>query len=243
MQKKLLLLVMVFFISFPGRGQFIQQVYSETGASAVSDGMMLNLAGISSYSFQKFTIGTGYQFSFFQEGQQLFSGWFGNVGTLVNIHDFSLMVNGFMMINPYSSLTRETNFGLFFSHYWDHFLIRLGNNTRIYGLDPGELPGPALPGDADTRIWEYRNLMYQFAWYLKSYKHPWNVGAGVLNFDNFRITQETNPMVSLSGWMSIKNNFRLYTELYYLRAGTLNLTSEHYAVYFRIGGLWIPGLK
>ncbi len=241
-----ILLILVSSLLLPVFSQVIQSNYIDVGSSTISSNAYFCLASISGYRLNNYEFQLGLQGTFTESDRRDLSGWFLNVTGDYNIKGFPFSATAFLLRNPYSSLTSETNLGLIAKHNRKHIEIQLGYNARIYSLKSNEVDLSDLPADPDLKIYEYRNFMYKGTLFLKPMssslasagEQKWNVGASFTNFDHFLIQKETNPIVSGLFQYDLQTNLRLYSELWYQGAGMLNLSANYYGFYIRAGFTW-----
>ena len=233
--------VLLLLWAIPGYGQFKQAVLLDAGSSTVSDGAYLRPAAIAAYRFEKFSFGTGLQWTFSSAERKVISGGFISGGSDFKVREVPLSANLFVRRNPYSDIVKETLFGAVLKHERSRLDIHFGYHMRWYRLsesavEQGEhLSGPALS------IWEYRNFMYRGTVRLKERDAPWNLSASVTNYDYFLIQQETNPMFNVAGCFRVSDALAIHSSLWYQGAGMMNIHANHYGFYFRTGVVWQVG--
>ena len=220
------------------QAQYIQAAFLDLGSNTLSEGLALRPSFTGGYFYEDYYANTGLQFTFSKEERKAVSAYFLSGGKYFRIQDSYLSGGLFFLLNPYSDLTREMNFGAMFTYGWKHVDLNLGYNVRLYTLDPDNLSGQSFGDDADLRIWEYRNIMYRGVLRLKENDSPWNAYIALTNFDSFLIQQETNPMLYGGGNFRLKESLQLFAEIWYQGAGMLNLSSNYFGYYVRTGIVW-----
>jgi len=208
------------------------------GSNTVSGGFFLRNDLLAAYSDSLFTLTGGFQLCFDQSEQQVFSGWTFQAGTKLPVRSFPLNLELYYLKNPYSSLTKEHNFGILISHRWPHFFVSLGNGTRIWSLNRKLVDESDLPEGTDYNITEYRNLLYRFTYLLFDDDSDWNLSLSLTDYDIFLIQQETNPLLNLSFSIKPAENLSLLAEVWYQGSGMLNLQADYYGYYFKAGAIW-----
>jgi hypothetical protein len=213
----------------------------DIGSSTISSGTYLRLVPISRYNYKQFHGSTGFQWTLSDADRKTFSGWFLSGGADFSLGELPLTADLFYRVNPYSSLTKESNLGFIFTHERKHIDIHFGYHMRSYSLSSASAEVSDLSQDADLKIREYRNFIYRGSLKLKQDHALWNAAISLTNYDYFNIQQETNPMLLLNGYYNIKPGLSLNSELWYQGAGMLNLHPNRYGLYFRIGMTWRLG--
>lgn len=221
--------------------QFSFSLFGDAGKNSLTKGVYIKPAMIAKYSRAGYTASTGVQWTFSRADRKIFSGWQAAIGKKYSIRDFPFKVNLFSVVNPYSDLVKEINVCLLLEHHRDHLRIELGNAIRVYGLKRKAFTATGADPDPALRIVEYRNFIYYFTGYLNNMDCKWNIGAGISNFDNFRVQQETNPMFMVTGYTGLLTGLSLNAELWLQGAGMTNFSAEIFGFYGRIGLRWIPG--
>ncbi|MCA1747318.1 MAG: hypothetical protein LC655_06450 [Bacteroidales bacterium] len=207
----------------------------------MSDRAFLRPAVMAAYRFDKFSVGTGLQWTFSSAERKVLSGVFINGSSDFKVREIPLSADLFVRRNPYSDVVRETLFGAMLKHERSRLDIHFGYHMRKYRLNENALEsGDPLSGPA-LSLWEYRNFMYRGTLRLKKRDAQWNLSVSVTNFDYFLIQQETNPMVNLAGYFRISDALNIHSSLWYQGAGMSNIHANHYGFYFRTGVVWQVG--
>ena len=227
--------------AIPGYGQLMQTVLLDAGSSTVSDGAFLRPAVMAAYRFDKFSVGTGFQWTFSSAERKVLSGGFISGSSDFKVREFPLSADLFVRRNPFSDVVRETLFGTVLKHERSRLDIHFGYHMRRYRLNESAIEqGDLLSGPA-LAIWEYRNFMYRGTLRLNEQDAQWNLSVSVTNFDYFLIQQETNPMFNFAGYFRISDAVKLHSSLWYQGAGMFNIHANHYGFYFRTGVVWQVG--
>lgn len=216
---------------------------SDIGTDQLSGGIYVKPAAHASFFKADYAASMGVQWTFSQAERKVFSGWQAAAGKEFQVREFPLSVSLITIINPYSDLVREMNFGFLLGHYRDHLFVRLGNASRIYALKKKAYAPAGGDTDPSFSIIEYRNFIYQMVAYLHPMEKSWNMGAGISNLDNFRVQQETNPMFVITGYSRIQPGLNINADLWFQGAGMSNLSADFYGFYGRIGLTWTPGTE
>jgi hypothetical protein len=213
----------------------------DVGRSPLAEGVYVKPALQTQYVLGDYAASMGFQWTFSRADRKNFSGWQASIGKEYRIREFPVSVTLFTLINPYSDLLREVNFGFLLGHQRDHLLVRFGNASRVYGLKKKAFAATGIDPDPSLRIIEYRNFTYRFVGYLNKMDREWNIGTGISNMDHFRVQQETNPMLMITGYKRILPELTVNTDMVLQNAGMSNLSAEIYGFYGRIGITWKPG--
>ena len=233
--------VLLLLWAIPGYGQLKQTVLVDAGSSTVSEGAFFRPAVMAAYRIDKFSVGTGFQWSFSSAERKVLSGGFISGSGDFKVREIPLSADLFVRRNPFSDVVRETLFGAVLNHERSRLDIHFGYHMRRYRLNENAVePDTPFSGSA-LSIWEYRNFMYRGTVRLKERDAPWNLSVSVTNYDYFLIQQETNPMVNLAGYFRISDAVKLHSALWYQGAGMSNIHANHYGFYFRTGIVWQVG--
>ncbi len=215
-----------------------QESYIDIGHNNITEGAFLRMASVSLFELSNYRAGTGFLLSFSNHCNKRFTGWFINASGDFKIKKIPFEACVFYRINPFSEIMKEINWGILLGYGGDHFRLKLGNNFRLYKLNKSTIKEHGLSKDARTRIFEPRNLMYSFAYYIMPADHKWNASASIVNFDSFLIQQETNPMITGRFLYNVNSRLHVYWEIWYQSAGMFNLQANYFGFYFRTGLSW-----
>ena len=236
---KYLLLIMILLTSANGiRAQIILQTYIDIGKNNASEGVFIKDVYRGSYQYQKFNVEAGMQLDLISNNPNTFTG-FDIIGLRrFSIGDFPVDIKGFYMLNRFSSLLYETNWGIRIeTRKFEHFLFELGTNNKTYAIN-STARGDYDIEKSDSKLREYFNLMYTISAYLKPHTNKWNVGLSCTNVDYYIINQSTNPVFNLQMRYKLKSKLTLYLDTWYKQAGMLNLNANHFGYFFRGGIKW-----
>lgn len=210
-------------------------VYMDQGQNNVSDGHFIKTVGMANYQFGKYDAEAGIQFDLKSRNNSL-SGYSFKFSRNFQFKRYPLVLRSFYMVTPYSDVLRETNWGCLVNLKRKHFAISTGANFRTYALTLKELR--ILDLNANTTIHEVANIMYSFSYYLKPYTNRWNIYLSINDFDNFNISQETNPILNLGFTHKLSSSLGLFVESFYKSAGALNMSVNYFGYYVRTGIIW-----
>ena len=211
------------------------QNYFDIGKNNVSDGVFLRFASVSGYKYKYYQGKTGFLFSFSNQSDRIFTGWFLDGSGSFKIKDIPFEAGAFYRISPFSNLLREINWGIYMSYSSEHFRIRLGNNFRIYRYSRSKIDEYDIQEGPGSRITEPRNLMYSITYYIKPSGHKWNIASSIRDFDYFLIQQETNPMVMCRFHFNVSTHMNIYSEMWYQSAGLFNIQVNYFGLFLRTG--------
>jgi hypothetical protein len=229
------LLILCFFARIYLIAQTKVSVYTDEGQNNVSEGLFIKTAGLANYQFGKYNAEAGIQLDL-KSNNNVLPGYAFKFSKEFLIKRFSLEMLSFYLLTPYSDVLRETNWGFLVNIKRKHFVIGTGVNFRTYALTKTKLRNPDY--NTNTKIHEVGNIMYSFSYYLKPYDNRWNIFLSVKDFDNFNISQETNPVLNLGFTHKLSSPLRLFVESFYKSAGVLNMSVNYFGFYIRTGIIW-----
>ena len=234
-------LAVLFFLTFVGldaRCQLSIAGYLEGGKNAVYSNSYFNCSVLPSYEIRNIKLESGFSWMFADQKEKYFEGYFirtsGNFN-LFNRNNFGLA--GFYLWKPFSDELREVNLGFTVTWLPGHFKFVLGNNHRTYKYSDKSRYMNEFSRES-SRITEPWNLVYEVQYALNKDEKPWNVAAGLTNFDYFLINQETNPMFRLRANYSILSHMDILMDIWYKNAGMFNMKVNHFGYSFRLGLQW-----
>jgi hypothetical protein len=230
--------ILITVFCFTVYSQINQDNYIDIGKNNVSEGAFLKLALISSYEIKNYKAQTGILWSFSNQSDKTFTGWFLNASGNFKIKKVPFEACLFYRHNPFSKIMHENNWGILLGYNSNHFRLKIGNNFRSYKLNKSAIKEYGIQNDGSKKILEPRNLMYSFAYYLKPVDHKWNTAASITNYDYFLIQQETNPIIICRFLYNIKPGLNLYSDLWYQSAGLFNMRVNYFGFFFRTGISW-----
>jgi hypothetical protein len=211
--------------------------YIDAGENTVSDGLFIRSALLGHYRSGKNQLEAGVQTNLINGNNIVLSGYCINGSREFRIKNTILELNGFWLWSASSELLKETNYGCFISMKQKHFEVLLGTNFRTYSFRRKAMLEFPISED-HSKIHENFNLMYSFSYNLKPYDSRWNAGLTLTNTDYFFINQETNPYINLHGSYNVSSPVRLFAEVWYKNAGSLNMSTNYFGFVIRGGVKW-----
>jgi len=236
--KRTIYILTLILLPLQMHGQFLLRDQLVTGSNTVSDGLFVRNDLVLAWEKDIFSLSGGLELSSGNVNPMLVSGWNLTANVSVLQQAFPIDLTAFFLRNPYSSLSRETNFGLGASYKRPHVRLQLGIGTRIWSLVPDKTDPTGLPDDPDYTIIEYRNFLYSFSYFLNEPEAKWNLELRLSDFDEFLVQQETNPMVALAFMLELKPGLHFLASGSYQGSGMLNLQADYYGYYFKTGIQW-----
>jgi len=237
---KIITYVLIVFICFIPEinliAQFQTTLYTDIGQNVVSDGLFIKMADLANYQFGKNKVEAGLQVDIISNTDRFFSGYNIKASREFMIKSFPLDAQGFFILTPFSDILRETNWGILFGMYRNHFSIRIGTHFRTYAYNQKTIKSYGF--ETDARLHENWNLIYSFDGYVKPINNLWNIGLSVTNIDHFIINQETNPILNVKAGYRIQSTLNLFLESWYKSAGAFNLNVNYFGFFFRTGIIW-----
>jgi hypothetical protein len=231
----------IFFIClvlvYPTYSQVRVDHYAEIGTNMVSNGLYGNLSTSVVGNYKQFNLTGGALLSVINPQSGLINAMTVGVGGEFHVKNFKMKMDGFYLWKPISENLREYNGGIIASSRFHHFGVKLGVNTRVYGLSKAATMKYHLSDTVSTSIWEPVNLMYQFSFY-QPLSTKCNLEVRITNYDKYMILQETNPMIMTRVDYAIAPKMWLYAELYYMEAGLLNMRVNYFGYNGRGGLIW-----
>jgi hypothetical protein len=189
------------------------------------------------YQINKYQLEAGSSEKFSNQKDNLTNGYFLYAGRNFQIKNISFRLSAKYIMNPTTSIIRDQNIGIYTGFSLHHFDILLGNNYRIYGLSRKYRKENDF-GFSNASVKEPVNLIYDFTYRLMDMDHKWNLRGSVTNLDYFIVHQETNPMLKLNFTISFNDRLNLFSDLYYIRAGFMNIRVIYYGYLIRAGIQW-----
>ncbi len=232
---KLLILFVIHF--YPMYSQIKMDHYAEVGKTMMSNGVYSNVSTLVEASYNYVHIHGGALLSVINPQAGLINTMTVGVGGEFQVKNFKMKMDGFYLWKPISENLREYNGGIIASSRFQHFGVKLGVNTRVYGLSKAATMNYHLSDTVSTSIWEPVNLMYQFSFY-QPLSAKCNLEVRITNYDKYMILQETNPMIMSRVDYVVTSKLRVYGELYYMEAGLLNMRVNYFGYNGRGGITW-----
>ncbi len=236
---KYLLSVLIIVISINRiYGQIKLQSYLDIGENNVSEGVFIKNAYTGSYQYQKYHIEAGIQFDLKSHNPNTLTG-IDIIGSReFSVKDFTFDIQGFLIVNRFSDILHETDWGLKFdTKKFKHFLFALGADFKTYKINSA-VWGEYKINRSNCTLYEHYTLLYVITAYLKPQKNNWNVGLSCTNVDYYIIEQATNPVFNLQMIYKPKPNLTLFLESWYRQAGILNMSANYFGHFFRGGIRW-----
>ena len=235
--QRLKILILVLLIQFPVISQITLDHYAEVGKTMMSNGVYSNVSTLVEARYGHLHIQGGALLSVINPQAGLINTITVGVGGEFQVKNFKMKMDGFYLWKPISENLRAYNGGIIVTSRFQHFGVKLGVNTRVYGLSKAAMVKYHLSDTVSTAIWEPVNLMYQFSYY-QPLSTKCNLEVRITNYDKYMILQETNPMIMSRVDYAISPNMWLYAELYYMQAGLLNMRVNYFGYNGRGGLIW-----
>ena len=238
---KLKYFLMIFLLLSPVNGiraQVVLQSHLDIGKNNVSEGVFVKDVIRGSYQYQKFSIESGMQFDLISTNPNTLTG-FDLIGSgRFSIRNFPFDIKGFFMLNRFSDLLYESNWGIRIeTKKFEHFILELGTDNRTYTINPAAREEYDID-KSDSRLRENFNMMYMISAYLKPHANKWNVGISCTNIDYYTINQSTNPVFNLQVKYRLRSNLNLHLDSWFKQAGILNASANYFGYFFRGGIRW-----
>ena len=230
---------LAFFSLFPGAGaQVMVCSHFEAGSNNVSEGIFLMHSSGLEYGFNQYVLAAHLEFGMISTSGNVLTGLHVHGSRSFPVKGFPVDVKGHYILNRFSDLMRETNWGLAVNtKKWDHFFLELGTNFKTYALN-GNAREIYDTEPADSRLHENFNLIYTFSGYLKPHNHQWNIGLSCTNTDEYMINQSTNPLFNLQIKYLIRPELTVFLDSWYKSAGIFNISANYFGYFFRTGIKW-----
>jgi hypothetical protein len=221
--------------------QFRTSSFADLGQNVSSEGLFIKIADLTSYQLGKNKLEGGVQIDLLSNTYRFFSGFNFNFSREWSIKSFPIETRAFFILTPFSDILRESNWGILFGIYRDHFTIKIGTEFRTFAYN--HHAENSYDVDKGTRIHENWNIMYSFSGYVKPIDNKWNIGLSLTNADHFIINQEINPFLNLRFDYKFNSTLQAYCETWYESAGALNLDVNYFGFFIRTGIIWDINLK
>lgn len=236
--KYLLSVLMVLTVAQSMDAQLELETFVDIGENNVSEGVYTKNAYRSNYKYKKYNIETGVLFDIKSRNPNVLTG-VDIIGSREFIFNhFSFKTKGFFMLNRFSDLLYETNYGIRFeTKKLKHFLFEIGTNFKTYTINAKARKEFNIDKSNSTLHEDYI-LMYLVTAFLKKHDSDWNVGFSVTNFDYYAIDQLVHPRINLQMKYKLKSNLTLYLDSWYRRSGIFNISANHFGYFFRGGIKW-----
>lgn len=214
------------------------QSYIDIGGNNASEGVFVKDLYRISYEYKTYSFETGMQFDLHSNNPNTLTGFDIIASKDFLMNDFPFEAKGFFMLNRFSDLLYETNFGgKIETKKLKHFLFAVGTNFKTYSVNSYARKEYSI-NKSDSKLNENFNLIYLITAYLKPYENDWNLGITCTNIDYYTINQSTNPVFNLQMKYKIKSNLSIYSEIWYKQAGIFNIQANYFGCFFRGGVKW-----
>jgi hypothetical protein len=210
--------------------------YSEFGDTNISEGIYVKLVPMLAYRFNNTQLDVVIRSDFKENQSNLISGYQVNLAQNFRLNKSLYKVETFYMKTAPTELMREKNVGVLLTAYKGHFEIKAGTNLKTIGHSKQAIMEYNLP--TNDVLKENFNLMYQVTYDLRSALKSWNIGTTWTNLDHLCIYQETNPIINIHGYYRVKQQIKLFAEVWYKTAGAINLSVNYYSSSLRTGFIW-----
>ncbi len=236
---KYLLLILIFFSAIhENNAQLNLQFYIDIGENNVSGGTFVNNLYRGSYQFKNYNIEGGLQLDIKSENSNTLTGI-----DIIGLRKFSIKkipvdVKGFFMLNRFSDILYETNYGVRIeTRILKSILFEIGTNFKSYKINATARKKYDIDKSNSTLN---ENLIYTYllSAYLKPHNNNWNVGLSVTNYDYYIINQLINPNFNLLMKYKLGSNLTLYLDSWYKLSGIFNIHANHFGYFFRSGLKW-----
>ena len=218
--------------------QISLQSYVDFGKNNVSEGLFIKNVYRSNYQYQNYTIEAGVQFDLVSPNPKILTGIDISCSRAFLIKDFPFALKGFFMLNRFSDLQHETNFGFRLeTKKLQHFLFEMGTNFKTYTINSAAREEYNISRQ-NSKLSENFNLIYLATVYLKPHQNHWNVGLSLTNIDYYIINQSTNPVFYLQFRYGLRPKTIWYMDAWYKQAGIFNINANYFGYFFR-GGIKI----
>ena len=223
------------------KAQATLETFVDIGSNNVSEGVFIKNVYRGNYNYQKYAVETGLQLDYLSNNPNTLTGFdvIGSRSFLIN--DFFFNVKSFFVLNRFSDIAHETNWGFAAeTKKMPHFIFTLGTNFRTYTINSDAQTAYDIR-KSDSKLKENWNLMYRISAYLKPHNYKWNIGLSCTNMDYYVINQSTNPVFNVQGMYNPNNKVSLFVEAWYKQAGMMNISANYFAYFFRGGIKWKIG--
>lgn len=212
--------------------------FIDIGENNVSEGVYIKNAYRGNFQYKKYNIEAGIQFDIKSRNPNTLTGIDVIGSRKFLIKNFPFDVKGFFMLNRFSDILYETNYGLRLkTNKLKNVLLEIGTNFKTYSINAAARKEYNID-KSNSKLNENFILMYLVSVYLKSHDSDWNVGFSFTNFDYYTIDQLTNPVINLQMSYKLKPNLTLHLDSWYRRSGIFNISANHFGYFFRTSLKW-----
>ena len=214
------------------------ETYMDIGRNNVSEGAFVKNIFMGSYQYRKYTFEAGLQIDLISINPRTVTGLEVACSRELLVKDFPFSVKGYFMLNRFSDLLYETNWGLLFeTRRPDHFIFELGTNYKAFNINSDAREEYNMESTGRS-LDENFNLIYVVTAFLKPHSSAWNIGLSCTNLDYFVISQPTNPVFNLQTMYRLKPGLTIFLETWYKQAGIFNINANYFGYFFRGGIKW-----
>ena len=233
--KSIALFLMLIGVSIFAEAQVQVEAYGDIGENNVSEGAFIKSVFRAGYEYDQYRFMGGVQLDLYSSNPNLLSGFDITTSRNFLIKDYPVNLKGYYILNRFSDLMYETNWGLrLASKKYDRFALEIGSNFKTYTINAN---GRAEHGIAkeDCKLREFFNLTYLISGYVMPHNHNWNLGLTITNIDYYTINQSTNPIFNLQMKYDLKPNLSVPIDSWYKQAGIFNIYTNYFGYFFRGG--------
>lgn len=220
------------------KAQIILESYVDVGENNTSEFFFIKNALRTGYHYKKVHFEAGMQLDLKSTNPNTLTGLDITGSRQSSIRNFPFEIKGFFMLNRFSGLLYETNWGFRLeTDKFEHFIFELGTNFKTYSINSDAREEYNIE-KSDSKLRENFNLLYTITVYLKPQYNDWNIGLSCTNLDYYMINQSTNPVFNLQMNYELKSNLEIYLDTWYKQAGIFNINANYFGYFFRGGVVW-----
>lgn len=236
--KDLAIVLIALFFVFEVHAQTEILSFIDVGKNNASDGTFIKNTIRSKYQLNTYSFEAGIQFDLRSANPNTLSGLDGMVSKEFQIKNSPLEMKGFLMLNRFSDLLYETNWGATIkTKKYKNFTFELGTNFKTYTINSSASKKHNIE-KSNRKLHENFNLIYTATAYLKPQTNDWNMGLSFTNIDYYIINQPSNPVFNLQTKYKVKSNLSLYLDAWYKQAGVFNINANYFGYFLRGGIKW-----
>jgi hypothetical protein len=235
---RILTILFVCFSVLSINAQLGVQSYLDAGKNNVSEGVYLKSALRADYGLEDYHFETGIQFDLIHNNPKVLSAFDFVGGRNLAIKEFPIDVKAFFLLNRFSDLLHEINWGLRAGTIkFEHWNLELGTNSKTYVINRGVRERFGLE-NSRNRVTEALDLTYLVTYLLMPHENDWNVGLSLTNVDYFLVNQSTNPSFKLLSYYKPIPKLTVNLSARYHQAAIFNIYSSHFGFIIRGGARW-----